>query len=105
MREFERKRKAKKALYSRYVIVLLFIVSILVVRGTYGAYGKYERARELRDISMGKLSNLEKRQAFLEAENARFSLVDGKDREIRERFGFVKGDEKLIILPADEFKE
>jgi cell division protein FtsB len=105
MREFERKRKTKKALYSRYVIALLFIVCILVVRGTYGAYGKYERARELHDVSMVKLADLEKRKAFLESELERFSLSDGKEREIRDRFGFVKEDEKLIILPAEEFVE
>jgi len=105
MREFERRRKAKKAVYSRYVLALFVVILVFVARGAYGAYGKYERARELRDVSLQKFSDLEKRKAFLESEINKFALSDGRDREIRERFGFVKADEKLIILPVDEFKE
>lgn len=102
MREFQEKRRFKKLLYSRYVIAVLFIFCILLVRAVWGVYDKYEKSREISDKTKTDFSAMFARREFLTREIADLNTDLGRESEIRERFGAVRGGERLVVLIDDK---
>ncbi|HEY0908594.1 MAG TPA: septum formation initiator family protein [Candidatus Paceibacterota bacterium] len=98
MREFQDRRKAKKFLHSRYAIAFLIIIIALVARGVWGIYVKYEKSSALAEKSRADLAVLQAREAVLSKSIATLNTDEGREKEIRDRFGVVKPGEKLVIL-------
>lgn len=101
MREFQNKRDFRKMIYSRYTLILLFILIVILANAVLNSYNKYKRSAEENDKSQKELALIEQRTASLNKSIALLNTQDGKEREIRERFGLVKGDEKMVVFVND----
>ncbi len=101
MREFQERRRIKRFLHSRYAIIVLVVVCLLVARGVWSAYGKYEKSKEIADRARADLASLQTRQDSLSGEIDALATPEGKEREIRDRFGVVKPGEKMVVLVDD----
>ncbi|HEU5114497.1 MAG TPA: septum formation initiator family protein [Candidatus Paceibacterota bacterium] len=101
MREFQERRRIKRFLHSRYAIAVLAIVVLVLVRGVWNVYGKYEKSKEIADRMQSDLSSLQSRESSLSKQIDALSTPEGKEREIRDRFGVVKDGEKMVILVDD----
>lgn len=102
MREFEERRKTRKLLHSRYAIAALFVIVVLVSRGVWSAYDKYRKSSEVAERMRTELSSLKQKESTLSASLSELDTPEGKEREVRDRFGAVKEGERLIILLDDE---
>ncbi|MBI5133981.1 MAG: septum formation initiator family protein [Candidatus Taylorbacteria bacterium] len=102
MREFEERRKVKKLLHSRYAIAALLVVLLLLSRGVWGAYQKYARSEEIAQRIEEEYSTLQEKEASLRSALSDLETEEGREREVRDRFGAVKEGERLIILVDDE---
>jgi cell division protein FtsB len=102
MREFQERRRMKKLLHSRYAIAVLAIISVLLAHAVYGVYGKYEKSKEIASRMQADLTSLEVREKSLTASMNALDTEEGKEREIRDRFGAVKPGEKMIVLVDDQ---
>ena len=98
MREFQDRRKAKKFLHSRYAIAFLIIIIALVSRGVWGIYMKYEKSSALAEKSRADLAVLQERQEALSKSISALNTEEGREKELRDRFGVVKPGEKMVIL-------
>jgi cell division protein FtsB len=98
MREFQERRRLKKFLHSRYAIAVLSIVIVLLARGVWGIYGKYERSKGIVERANADLAALAERERTLSKSLESLNTPEGKEREIRDRFGAVKEGETLVIL-------
>lgn len=98
MREFQDRRKAKKFLHSRYAIAFLIIIAALVSRGVWGIYVKYEKSSALAEKSRMDLTVLQERQEALSKSISALNTEEGREKELRDRFGVVKPGEKMVIL-------
>jgi cell division protein FtsB len=67
-------------------------------RAVLSAYEKYQKSKTIRDQSEKEFVNLEQRRVTLENKVEILETDQGKEREIREKFGFVKEGEKVIVL-------
>jgi cell division protein FtsB len=101
MREFQERRRMRRFLHSRYAIAVLLVLCALLARGVWSVYQKYERSKELAQRTQGELAELEARQKTLSQLNASLETEQGKEREIRDRFGVVKPGERMVVVVDD----
>jgi cell division protein FtsB len=102
MREFQDRRRIRRFLHSRYAIGVLLIVLALSVNALWGIYEKYQKSEELERRMTANLDELQARKQRLEGLNASLGTAEGKEREIRDRFGVIREGEKTIILIDDK---
>jgi cell division protein FtsB len=103
MREFQERRRLKRLLHSRYAIIAMIVLLLLLGRAVWGIYSKYERSREIAERVKADLVTLEEREKILSKSIESLSTEEGKERELRDRFGVVKEGERLVVLvDADE---
>ncbi len=99
--EFQEQRRIRKLFHSRYVLVILIILAMLLARAVWGIYVKYERSRAITDKAQTDLVTLEDRQKMLALSIESLNTDEGKERELRDRFGVVKEGETLVVLVGD----
>lgn len=102
MREFQDRRRIRRFLHSRYAIGALLLVLALSVDALWGIYDKYQKSEELERRMMANVAELQSRRQRLEALNASLGTAEGKEREIRDRFGVIREGEKTVILVDDK---
>lgn len=98
MREYQERRKIKKLLHSRYAIAVLAIVIIFLGRAVWGIYIKYERSKEINERVKADFAELSAREASLNRAISDLGSEEGREREVRDRFGVVKEGERMIVL-------
>jgi cell division protein FtsB len=104
MREFQDRRRVKKLLHSRYAIAALVIIIFLLAQAVWGIYIKYEKSKVFAEKAQADLTTLQNREKTLAKSIESLGTEEGKEKELRDRFGVVKSGEKMIILvddPAD----
>ena len=98
MKEFQRKQKVKKRLYSLPMLVFLFLVLILLAKAVYGAIEKQqESARYARELNQ-ELVTLNERETELRTKIQELETEEGRDKEIKEKFTVTKGGEQVAII-------
>jgi cell division protein FtsB len=102
MREFQDRRRIRRFLHSRYAIGVLLLVLALSSDALWGIYDKYQKSEGLERRMTANLAELQARRQRLEGLNASLGTSEGKEREIRDRFGVIREGEKTIILVDDK---
>ncbi len=106
MLDFKKKRKIKEILYSRVTIVLLFVVFAFSVSNAWDVYKKSSFASDNKKIAEDDLIALEERESNLVRKIDRLKTDMGVEEEIREKFGFVReGEEVVVIVDSSEEKD
>ncbi|MDO8594796.1 MAG: septum formation initiator family protein [bacterium] len=98
MRDFQRKRKIRKTLYSKGTLAVVFLLLVLVGKATLGLYTKERDSREHLDRVEGELSSLTSREQSLKGDIARLETPEGIETEIREQFQVAKPGERMVVL-------
>ena len=98
MRELREKRRVQRTLYSKVIIGILVVALFFVLSATWGVYGKYLETKENRDIAEQELLKFEERERNIKDEIARLKTERGVEEDIREKFGFVKEGEGVIVI-------
>lgn len=101
MREFQDRRRVRRLLHSRYAIGALIVVFLLSAQAVWGIYNKYQKSEELAARMEANLAELKSRKYKLEGLNASLETPEGKEREIRDRFGVVKEGERTVVIVDD----
>ncbi len=102
MKDFERKRKIRKTLYSRGVLLGLLLVLIVVSKATFSLYTKERESQKNLSLAEANLSTLSLREARLQSDIARLKTSEGIDAEIRSQFQVAKPGEKMVVLVDDK---
>jgi cell division protein FtsB len=102
MVNLERKRKAKKILYSKVTIILAFVLLVILLNATWNAYKNARFTKGNEERSNHELMELQDRAEFLRAKTETLSTPEGIEREIRENLPVAKEGEKVIILVEDK---
>ena len=101
MKDFQRKRKIRKRLYSPLVLIVIFFLLILVGKATLGLYVKERESRKNLNRAEAELSALMLREERLRADIARLETPGGIEAEIREQFQVAKPGERMVVLVDD----
>lgn len=100
--DFDQKRKLKKFLYSRPMLVILFILLLLLTKGTWNVYRKLHISQSNLDMVHRELEKLGEREQALAAEIKFLQTDTGIEAEIRDRYRVVKDGEEIAIIVNDE---
>lgn len=101
MREYQERRRLKKLLHSRYAIAILAILCLLFANSLWGVYAKYRKSEDIAARVAADAASLQAREASLQRSIAEMDTPEGREREVRDRFGAVKDGERLIVLIDD----
>jgi cell division protein FtsB len=104
MLDFEEKRIFKKIIYSKISLIFLFILFLFIAKGVYGAYLDKKMTEENRNTALKELNELENRKNNLKLEIERLNTEEGKEQEIRDKFGLVKTGEQMIMIVDEKEK-
>lgn len=69
-----------------------------MVQAAIGVYGKYEKSKALVQKTERDLEDLKQRQKTISALSDSLNTDQGKEREIRDRFGLIKEGERVIVI-------
>jgi cell division protein FtsB len=105
MREFEKKRKIRKFIYSKFIILVLLLLLFLLVRGTMGVYQKSKESNGRENSSAVSLSKLENRKSQLEKDLEILNSNVGIEEQLRTRYSFSREGEKVIIIIDEDVEE
>lgn len=105
MRDFQRKRKIRKVLYSKGVLFLLLLLLLFIGKATWNLYAKERESRANLTRVEAELQNLNLREARLRGDIARLEGPEGIETEIREQFQVAKPGERMVVLVNKEEPE
>lgn len=105
MREFERKRKVKQRIYSKFTIVALLVVLGFLVSGTFNIYKKANLSERQMDLASARLAKLEKQQTNLEYKIEALKSDVGIEEQIRNKFYLAKEGERAVFIIDKELVE
>ena len=103
MRNFQKKKGWGHIIESWPVLIFLGVVLLFFAFGVWGLLGKMEVTRENKKLAEDKLAGLQKDKEKLSYDIKQLNTVEGKEASIREKFGFAKEGEGLIMV-VDEKK-
>lgn len=101
MREYQRKRKIRQALYSRPALAALLLLIALMGKATWGVYEKERESRKQLQLVEAELRALAAREDLLQDDITRLKTPEGIETEIREQFQVAKPGERMVVLVED----
>ena len=101
MLDFQQKRKIKRVLYSKTSIVVLAVLIFFLARSTYDIYGRQRLSVESFGESTREYESLKTREAHLTTSLLRLETEEGKEEEIRSKFGVAKPGEVVVTVIDD----
>lgn len=98
MKEFQKKNNIKKMIYSRLVLILIFVVLFFFIKATIDFYQKASESKKRKERAETELLELQKRKYNLENKIESLNSPVGVEKELRERFDLVKEGEETILI-------
>ncbi|MBI3305988.1 septum formation initiator family protein [Candidatus Nomurabacteria bacterium] len=98
MRNFQQKRGWKNIIYSRPVLGILAILLFVFVWTVFRFMGKMQITRENRITAENKVTQLGKEKEKLSSDIAKLQTNAGVEESIRDKFGWAKEGEGLIVI-------
>lgn len=106
MFEFEKKRRVRRIIYSKFSIFILFLILIFLLQGVWGLYQKVEETNQKKEMVSNKIAGLEEREDYLNSEIDYLNSGVGLEEEIRNRYSVSKeGEEVIVIIEEDPIEE
>ncbi len=96
--QLEQKRRIKKMVYSKISIVLLLAICFFLAKGLVGVHDKARESMDRRNLSAGRLNQLNSREEQLKKEIQRLESRVGLEEELRNRYSLSKEGEKMIVI-------
>ena len=103
MRNFGRTNQWKNLLASRAVLVFLGIVFLIFAWNVFGLWGKMRETSRNREMVENKINDLKQEKEELSFSITTLKTEEGIEENIRDRYGFGKEGEGLIVI-VDEDK-
>ncbi len=102
MRNFQQKRGWRSVMESKPIIIILGIFVLIFAWAVLRFMLKMQQTRENRMIAESKVAQLEKEKEKLSTDIAKLKTNEGVEESIREKFGFAKEGEGLIVIVDDK---
>ena len=102
MREFQKKKRIKRILYSPIILLILAIVFVLLFRGLLSVYKKERLSAQNLEKDKIELQKIADRQSSLAASLDYLKTDQGVESEIRTKFRAVKEGEKVSVIVDDQ---
>lgn len=101
MLDFQQKTKIRKFFYSRPVVAIILTIALYSIYSTWSIYEKMVESRKRMEKTQIELLALSARGTQLDTAIGELQTQDGKEREIRSKFGQAKSGESMAIIVPD----
>lgn len=104
MKDFERKRQVrmiKRGVYSVPTLIILGAVLFFVFQGVWSVGQKAYDTKGASQQAQAALLDVQEREAQLEESIESLSEPFGVEAQIREKYGFIKEGEEMVIVTDD----
>lgn len=98
MIEFQKKRKIRKFIYSKWMAMFFLVLIIIISRANWNIYKKNQESKYYLGIASKELGDLEKRNTQLNKEIETFKTQRGIEEEIRGKYQVVKEGELVTVI-------
>lgn len=98
MLDIQQKRKFRGFLYHRATLGTLFLIVILALHSTWNVWQKNRESLVLKEGSVKRLEDLEKRNEELDMKINKLNTESGIEEEIRSKFSVAKNNENMVII-------
>ncbi|HEU0085898.1 MAG TPA: septum formation initiator family protein [Candidatus Paceibacterota bacterium] len=103
MRNFQpKKNRLRRIVESPPFLVLLFAIVVLFSWSVFGFFEKMRETEAKRETAEEKVAELSEKKEKLTRDIEYLETDRGVEDNIREKFGFVKEGEKVIVIVEDE---
>lgn len=102
MKEFNKRKRLKRILYSKFSIILLILALFFTARASFYLFLKQNESQNKEEKAKQELSLLKSRLAALEGEIGRLNTEGGIEEEIREKFKVAKENENVVVIVNNE---
>ncbi|HEY1037241.1 MAG TPA: septum formation initiator family protein [Candidatus Paceibacterota bacterium] len=102
MREFQQRNRTRKRLYSKTVLLVLFIFVLLVARGVVSVYFKERESRVEMERANEQRAELQARYDRIKDRSDHLQSDAGIEAEIRSKFDVIKEGEGVIVIVDKE---
>jgi len=102
MRNFQEKRKSKRLVESKPVLVLLCILLLFFAWNVFGLIGRVRETIKNKKMAQDKVENLQKQKDELLYNTNQLKTDKGIEENIREKFGFAKEGEGMVVVTDDK---
>ncbi len=104
MKEFQKKRKIRRALFSPAALTILALIFVFLLVSAAGVYRKSKMASSKSGEVKIKIERLKERKAELEEELNRLRSGFGREEELRKKFNLRKPGERVLIIADKDGK-
>jgi|ETNmetMinimDraft_11_1059920.scaffolds.fasta_scaffold64493_2 cell division protein FtsB len=98
MRDFKRRKLIRSILYSPLAASLLLLVVFFVLHAVWNIFAMYQQTKQNYEIVREEYSELVDRKENIEERVGLLSTERGVEAEIRNKFGFIKEGEEVVII-------
>ncbi len=98
MRYFKRRMIIRSIVYSPVAAGVLIVLILFTLNATIKIFGTYLKANNEYAAALNTLAELKKREEGLTNQIKSLETQRGVEEEIRNKFGFVKGGEDVIVI-------
>tara|TARA_Y100000031_G_scaffold155630_1_gene206993 strand:- start:1660 stop:2049 length:390 start_codon:yes stop_codon:yes gene_type:complete len=98
MRDFKRRKLVKSILYSPLTASLLLLAVFFVLHTVWNIFTTYQQTKQNYEIVREEYAELVDRKENIEERVGQLSTEQGVEAEIRNKFGFIKEGEEVIII-------
>ncbi len=105
MFDFHEKRKIRSILYSRWVVLGIFLLAAFFLTAVYDRYIVAIEMKEKLDVKRAEFDELNQRAQALESKVKYLEGDRGIEEELRNRFDVIKEGEQVVILLDERRKE
>ncbi len=101
MRNFQEKRGFRHIMQSKPALVLLGIIVLVFSWSIIGLVGKAQETTRNKRIAEDKIAELQKKKFVLSSDIEKLKTDSGLEESIREKFGYAKEGERMIVVLDD----
>src|SRR5690349_5514039 len=102
MRNLKEKKSFRSFFHSKPALFLLGLLVLFFAWNIFGLVMKMEDTRKNKEVAEAKLLELERSQKALSMDIENLKTEKGVEKNIREKFGYVKEGEGLIVVVNDK---
>lgn len=102
MKNFQEKRRWRNIMESRPVLVFLCFVVFVFAYSVFGLLGKMRETVKNKQTAENKILELQETKERLLANIGKLETEKGKEESIREKFGWVKEGEGIIVVVEEK---
>lgn len=102
MKDFQKRSGFRNIMQSKIALFLLGVLIIVFSWSIIQLIGKMQDTNKNKKIAENKISELQKQKEKLMYDITNLNTDKGKEENIRERFGFAKEGEEMIVVVDDK---